>query len=589
MKGEKLFPKHEGEEPLAEKPEAEVETSQEIIETLRAHIVDIEPAEIGRSELIKKISDTAVGAVGCLISRSEPPIQVESATVSRGKTKVLFGPNGAGKSTLFDAFMERGADFNTQSGRGAVVFGRPVHVREKLRIARLDQEELLGKVDEMTARAVLLESAAFFKSEFPIDWDKVDLYDENLKNQDAQVRIDALISQITTLFEMAEFLDTKTKHLSGGERTKLALFMILSSEPDALLLDEPTNHLDLKSIAKLTGLFDQYKKADTAILSVSHVEWFLEEAGADGVLEIVWNEKGRKVRESGAAYSQYVKDASRERVPIISGDIKWLQKDYGYKQGLVLVAAPRVFTIPESPLKNVSLPNIQGGELIIVSGDNGTGKTKIMETIKNNNREDLPSKQKGAQIAYLPQFWPEEIDRGTLGDFFYWVKENTSPHSTGSAYHKDQPPQKLFIERARELNFGGASRIGESWLQRPFARFSGGEQRLLWFLATSALRDVDMLMLDEPTNHMDRDLQARVTRAIQTFPGAILLSTHDRNLMSILSKDAGAIRGISRTSKHLVLEKSAGTTTIESSKESPIEYMERLLREARQEAKKVKI
>lgn len=557
----------------------------ELRRVLDAHIVDLPVASEGRKELMGRIGDAPLGAAEAMIGRTDPAITVESITVQRGKSRVLIGPNGAGKSTVFDAFMERGAHFETNAGRGCVVVGKPVHAREQLRIARLDQEELLDAIGDSTAGDVLRHAAEYFKQQFPINWEDADKYDENLSNQDAHVRIEELMGKITQLFDIEPFLETDVKNLSGGERTKLALFMVLVSEPDVLLLDEPTNHLDLRSIAKLTELFAQYNDAGIAIVSVSHVHWFLEDAGRDGVIEISWDDKGRRVHESNAPYTKYVKDASRERSHVIAGDIEWVQEDYDRKNGATLVEVPQHVTIPDSPLRDVSFPNISGGDIVMCTGDNGTGKTRLMEALVRGDHG--PTRAKGAKIAYLPQFWPEEIVRGTLDDFFQWVKQGTNPNETGSAAHKQKPARNFFIEQAKELHFGGSSRIGESWLKRPFARFSGGEQRLLWFLAVSALRDVDMMVLDEPTNHMDRALQERVMKAIRDFPGATVLSTHDRTLMTDLSRNAGKTQGAQRLIRHVVFERKGDRTTMHPNRESVDQYITRIIREARQHGKRI--
>src|SRR3989338_6817729 len=362
--------------------------------------------------------------------------------------------------------------------------------------------------------------------------------------------------------------------------------MVLLSEADVLLLDEPTNHLDLRSIAKLTALFAEYKKTGTAILSVSHVDWFLRDAGKDGVLEVTWDNSGRTLSESKSPYGDYVKNPTREKVPIISGDIRWIQRDYGYKAGEALIDSPGSFTIPQTPLANIEAPSIHGGELLVLSGDNGSGKTLLTETIVHGTRDGLPRKRKGVKIAYLPQFWPEKVVRGSIGEFFQWVKDDVTPHAKGSAEHPEQSAQRLFLRRVGELSFGGAPRAGEQWLRRSFAKLSGGEQRILWFIAASSLRDVDMLALDEPTNHMDRSLQEKVTRTIRSFPGAVLLSTHDRNLIEALSEDGGKLRGAIRRPTHYVLEKKEGKSRLISSQETPAEYLERIMREAIQQAKK---
>lgn len=567
--------------------EAPVEIPKEIERTLRAHVVDIPPGQAGQKEVVKKMSDDAIGVVEASVTRPDPPLLIKSARLPRGTSLVLIGANGAGKSTLFDALMERGAFLRLGKEESAVVHGKPIHDREALRIARLDQEELLGAVNEQTAGEVLGAAASYFKAQLPIDWEDIGRYERNLKNQEAHQRVNVLMDQIAQIFEMKDFLGTKVGNLSGGERTKLALFMVLLSEADVLLLDEPTNHLDLRSITQLTTLFQQYKNAGAALVSVSHVDWFLNEAGQDGVLEITWNKAGRTLTDSRSPYEKFVKNPQREEATIITGDIPWLQVDYGYKRGAMLVSVPGVCTIPDSPLIRVDIPAIYGGETTVLVGDNGTGKTKLMEAIVTSSRDDLPRRQKGVQAAYLPQFWPEEVARGTLKEFFAWVKEQASPHSRGSAAFPDQPPENLFLKLANELKFGGKAQYGGGWMNRSINKFSVGEQRLLWFLSVASLRGVDMLVLDEPTNHMDRQTQGKITKAIESFPGAVLLSTHDRNLLTYLSLVKSTTAKKQRP-RFFLLKKTAGKTRI-NPLGNPVEYLGDVVGKARIRARQFKI
>jgi len=567
-------------------PEREqLEIAEEIRDILEAHVVELSPSAAGRREHTKTFGDAALGVREAAVDRATPPLEVESAAITRGKSKVLIGPNGAGKSTFFDALMERSAHFSTREGKGAVVVGKPSHVREKLRVGRLDQEEILGKVGNATTKEILENAARYFKGQFTIDWEHVGQHEENLANQEVHTRIDTLMTKIGGLFEMDDFLERRVEELSGGERTKLALFMVLLSEPDVFLFDEPTNHLDLHSIAKLTALFDEYKRGGAAILSVSHVDWFLRDVGNDGVLEIEWNKNKRILRESKRPYGTYIQNPTREKTGVIQGEIEWLQKDYEYKRGELVINGPASLTVPKSPLRDIWFPSVTGGELIVMSGKNGTGKTKLLEALLAENRGSAAHGKK-IQIAYLPQFWPEEIAEGTIDNFFDWLKVRVSPLSKGSAYHPEHPAKKFFITLARDLSFGGASHIGEAWLRRPLKQLSGGEQRLLWFIAVSALRDVDVLMLDEPTNHMDRQLQEKVMTAIRNFPGAVVLSTHDKNVLLALAEDGGLFRGAVRTPTHVTLEKKDGKTSVAKSSEKVDEYIGRILKEARQQAKR---
>ena len=535
------------------------------------------------------LSDSLVGAANCEIQRADPSIRIDQFKLEPGKSTVLIGSNGAGKSTLLDAIMQRlNADFHTKEGAGAVVYGEPFHEREPLRIARLDQEEILQRIGHLKTQDVIDQTTEYFKKQFPEDWDNID-WDNvdaaakaqatNEANMETTQRIDELTSRMIKFFEMEEFLDRDVSDLSGGERTKLVLFTVLASEPDVLLLDEPTNHLDMESIAKLTGLFEKYKKAGASVISASHVDWFLRDVGNDGVVEIQTEDIERKLIESKSPYIKYIK--SREGKSVISEPISW-EKSPARKTGQTLISTTESVNIPDSPLNEVNLPSTQSGETIILSGKNGTGKSCLMEAMKKIRKSEGITKEKGTNLAYMPQFWPDEVAQGSLEDFFHWVKQESNPNSDTTS--------KQYINLLRKSDFGSNNeviRIDESLLKRSLSSFSGGEQRLLWFLATSSIPNIDVMLLDEPTNHMDRNLQKVITKAIQDFPGAVVIASHDVNLIETLTEDVG--NKSVKTPKHLVLEKKQSRTTISLSQENPSEYAKRVREKASKEAKRFKI
>lgn len=129
---------------------------------------------------------------------------------------------------------------------------------------------------------------------------------------------------------------------------------------------------------------------------------------------------------------------------------------------------------------------------------------------------------------------------------------------------------------------------GNVLLKRKLQSFSGGEQRLLWFFTVSLFPEVDMLMLDKPTNHMDKNLQKVITRAIHDFQGAVMLSTHDVTLLDEILKSVGIKVGSTITSKNYVLEKKDGRTSISLSTQSPKEYMYDRLAVVQNKAKRFK-
>lgn len=537
---------------------------------LEKHVVDIEPGWEGSKNLKKSVSGGFMGAAETSINRCEPEIEISKISFLGGKSVALIGPNGSGKSTLFDAFMEKeDAGF---SG-GAHGHNKGVHGKETLRIARLNQEEILSDIKDLEVEEVLGLITKRFRQEFPIDWEDIDAYDRNLLNQEAEQRIEELMSQVRALFDIDIFKDRKVSELSGGERTKLSLLMLLGSEADVLFLDEPTNHLDLESISKLTGLFEKYKRAGVSVVNVSHVEWFLEMAGQDGTIEIKTAAEKREVISSTSPYAKYVK--KEPDVNLIKNDISW-NKEYEPKQDATLFLTDITFTVSESPLKDIKFPTIRPGDLVVFSGNNGTGKTKLMEEIVDPKSKVI-KKEKGAQVAYLPQFWPDEVAKGTVQNFFDWVKETINQHSDKQA--------SRFLKELRDIGFREGDK---STLNKKLSSFSGGEQRLLWFVAASIFEGTDVLVLDEPSNHMDSATMKRVLNAIRNFKGAVALSSHDLRLMKELDKDAGNIRA-GKGVRNIIFTRENDKTTIEESKTGPTKYAEEVIQKAKKQAGRVKI
>lgn len=540
---------------------------------LREHVVDVHPVWVGSEQHRTQAGQAPVAAMEAAISRCDPPLELGNRFVLEpGKSIVLVGPNGAGKSTLLDAIMQRRhADFD----QGSHGYGKGVHAKDTLRISRLEQEELLSNSGDLKAGDVLRLVKERYQEEFPVDWEQWegDAVERNERNQAAQQRIEELVGQMTKLFEMEGFMDRRVHELSGGERTKLSLLMTLASEPDVLLLDEPTNHLDLESIAKLTGLFETYKRAGVSIVSVSHVEWFLDMVGEDGTIELAFDKHRRSATQSNAPFRTFKKKEKRRAA--IQGSIAWAPSG-GKKEAINLFDTTKRVTIPNSPLKNLVPPPFYPGDVTMLSGKNGTGKTKLMEALANPDHPII-RRERGVQTAYLPQLWPETIIKGTVTDFFAWVKDRTNPHSDILA--------NRFSKELRDLGFGqGRSDVGN----QPFGTFSGGEQRLLWFVAASLLEGTDVLLLDEPSNHMDAPTMEKIVEAIRVFPGAVILSTHDLRLMEALEKYAGPTRE-GKGVHNLLFTRRGDETRIEPSETSPLAYAKQTVVQARKSAGRVKV
>lgn len=545
------------------------------------HIVDIAPETIGNTILAGEIKDGAFGCKEVAINRAHPSIDVPSLKLEQGKHIVMIGPNGAGKSTVLDAIMDvHDANFSATHGKGAITYKKGVHEKPTTRIARLNQEEMLQSLYSETVFDVIDQTKELYKLEFPIDWEDIEKFETNTHNEEVCHRIEELSQKIDRLFGVSEFVDRKVKELSGGERTKLSLLMILLSEPDILLLDEPTNHLDLESLSKLLGIIDSYKRHGVSIVSISHVDTYLRDAGKDGVVELTVDEKKRAVRQSNSPYEKYIKDGARKPYTIVENPITW-QSIYKPSGEAIVAPLQEITTIPDSPLTNIKIPALLPGEVRVLVGNNGSGKTKLMEVMASRQEgRKIMQRGKGINIAYLPQFWPDVLQNATLSDFFSYVKMTVDPNGNATS--------NQFREAILESGFKSGKKDVATLLNKKLHSFSGGEQRFLWFIAVSVMPKVDALFLDEPTNHMDQNIQQYVMRAMRDFKGAIMFASHDLRLIKDIADDCGEKSG-NVGIRTLLLEKKNGKTSTQFLTDRPDEYMRRTMEKGKDAGRRIKV
>lgn len=548
-----------------------------------SNIIDVAPGSKGSAEAIAALEGAAFGVKNAEVHICDPALEIPLVRLEKGKHVVVIGPNGAGKTTLVNAVLGVGntAFTSKREGTGAVLYRAPEsHARDITRMSRLSQEELLESFKEREVADVIDWITESFKLDLPIDWENIEKFEDNQKNEDARQRIDELAGKLNKLFGISEFAERKVNELSGGERTKLSLLCVLLSEPDILFLDEPTNHLDLESLSKLLGVLESYKRVGMSIVSISHVDTYLNEAGREGVIEITQENGHRTVKQSSRPYDSFIKDGARKPFTIVDGTVNW-QKGKKMSEPLVIPVTERI-TIKDSPLKQVEIPSLLPGEVRVLVGNNGSGKTKIMEAMASREKgRGIFERAKGANIAYLPQFWPEGWETKSLEQFFLAIKESVDPHNSETNFLINR-----FKEAITEIGFKSGKNDLRQMFSRKISSFSGGEQRLLWFIAVSVFPKVDALLLDEPTNHMDQKIQALVTKAMRDFPGAIMFSSHDLRLIEAMAIDAGEKSGVGvRT---LALSKTKGVTTATMPTERPDLYIKHLLANARKAGGRIK-
>ena len=468
-------------------------------------------------------------------------------TIDPGRRIGLVGRNGAGKSTLLRAIAGE-----------LTLDGGDIRLASRARMATVRQEAPEGP--EPLIDVVLQgdpERLALLAEAEIADPHRLAEVHERLLT----IGADSAPARAATILAGLGFDEAAqarpVKEFSGGWRMRVALATALFANPDLLLLDEPTNHLDLEATMWLEGWLARFPGA---ALVVSHDRGLLDRA----VEAIAHLDKG-KISLTPGGFDEFVRirteralqqTRAAERVAAERAHIQSFVDRFRYKASKarqaqarikalerlpqiesVIEDAPTRFAFPEpariappilalervdigygttTVLRNVSL-TVDMDDRIALLGSNGNGKSTLAKLLANRLAPLSGEVRRGPKlkVGYFAQHQTEELV----------LDENPIDHMARAL--PNALPPKL---RAQLARFG----LDADRAETPIANLSGGEKaRLLLALAT---RDApQLLILDEPTNHLDIDARDALVKALADFQGAVLLITHDPNLVELIA------------------------------------------------------
>jgi ATP-binding cassette subfamily F protein uup len=463
-----------------------------------------------------------------------------TAGIDEGDRIGIVGRNGDGKSTLLNLLAGR---MEPDSGR--------VTRRRGVTLGVLDQADDL--VQGVTVGQAIVGGI-----------------EEHVWAGDAKVRdvIAGLVRDIPW--------DALVDDLSGGQRRRVALAAVLTGDHDVIFLDEPTNHLDVEGIAWLAGhLKTRWAQNSGGLVVVTHDRWFLDE-----VCNHTWEVHDRMIEPFEGGYAAYIlQRVERDRMSsvteakrqnLMKKELAWLRRGAPArtaKPKFRIDAANELIENEPPPRDTVSMQSmamqrlgkdvvdlidvsvtfpdngsgrgekhvlkditwrIAPGERTGIMGVNGAGKSTLLNLVAGtlNPTSGKVKRGKTIKVAVLTQqlFELEHIQNDRVSEVIGRQK------SSYAVAGKEITPGQM-LER---MGFMSAQ------LQTQVKDLSGGQKRRLQLLLI-VLDEPNVLILDEPTNDLDTDMLAAMEDLLDSFPGTLLVVSHDRYLIERVTDNQYAV------------------------------------------------
>ena len=492
--------------------------------------------------------------------------------ITTGDKVALIGPNGSGKSTIFKLISK---EENPDKGTISIRKGASVAMLSQMPPVVSDdcdvKEILLHDFDEVFKVEKLLreceeQMAICQEKELEKLLNRYSKLQQEFTNMDGYA-LDEKVSKVCNEFKIStEMLSRKFNSLSGGEKTLIHLASLIINNPDILLLDEPTNNLDINTLEWLEKFLSTYK--GTVIIS-SHDRYFLDKV----VNKVVLIERGKSEIFHGN-YSYYLEENERrimaefeqykdqqKQIDAMKRKIKQLQ-EFGklafpggesfFKRAASIQKRLDKLEILEKPevqkelpinfnignrsgkqvlnVKNLNLSiddnqllenitfNLLFKDKVCLMGSNGCGKSTLIKYILKLYKEQLENNEvkigSNVVIGYIPQVIMFEDDNKTILEVARKYFEGTETH--------------LRAALARFM-FNGDN------VFKKVGTLSGGEKvRLKLFELIQ--QNINFLIMDEPTNHIDITTKEVLENALKEYQGTVFFISHDRYFINELAQ-----------------------------------------------------
>jgi ATP-binding cassette, subfamily F, member 3 len=506
----------------------------------------------------------------------EPLFQDVNFALYSGDKAALLGHNGSGKTSLLNLLI---GDLTPDEGT-VIRSGSMLVVRQD------DRLETTQTLREALLNPALLESyqkmTAMEKAGLPEPLEYANLV-HTFTEQGGFAQLQKIEEDTSALGFSPEALNESVMNLSGGQRRLLGLASALVQAPDVLILDEPTNYLDERAT---NYLIKQLEMFSGACLIVSHDRWFLDQTVSKvlelehrkvteytGNFSVFRNTKeaafkqkvrqkeklegeisklqeversyktwgGRKEKEKSGAYDKgfigaraarlqkravIAKERIRNNIETLEREKPWIDKHYditfpdvNVPTGTCLVVQNVSFGYTSADeqrqdtlvLADFSL-TLEWGERLALRGNNGSGKSTLIKLLLGGLQPERGNIlwSKGLKLGYLPQLW-QPLNVSTASELFSKEEMQGARTVLGSLHVKGE----LFYVPLESLSEGQKRKVS---------------------LVRLILSNPNVLILDEPTTHLDYESVEMLETALAKYEGTLILVSHDKYLQERLTE-----------------------------------------------------